>query len=298
MNETYKTARLLLTGLQINDAEFISTLVNTSEWIEFIGDRNIRSKADAEVYIHQLISNPNTHFWVVKTQDQFNPIGVITFIKRDYLTHADIGFAFLPTYTKQGYAYEATMAVLKNLIKNPIHTQILATTIKTNVNSIRLLEKLGLRFSEEIVLENELLLVYAITVDKLLIDQLTTSFFSIFDNTNQQKPDWNSIHTLCLPETIIIKKNKDTEEIYNLTTFIEPRKKILSDGTLTDFEEYELNEETTIVGNIAQRFSKFQKKGYHNGAAFKGNGNKFLQYIKTNNGWKINAVIWEDEPGD
>lgn len=295
MKETYSTSRLFLTELHINDAEFISTLVNTPEWIKFIGDRNIRTKADAEVYIHQLISNPNTHFWVVKTQDQLIPIGVVTYIKRDYLAHADIGFAFLPNYTKQGYAYEATLAVLTDLITDPTQTQILATTIKTNVNSIRLLEKLGLQFSEEIERENELLQVYAITVDKLHIDQLTTSFFSIFTNTNQQEPNWSSIHALCLPETIIIKKNQDLEEVYNLTTFITPRKKILSDGTLTEFEEYELDEDTTIIGNIAQRISKFQKKGYHNGSYFKENGTKFLQYIKTNNGWKINAVVWEDE---
>jgi RimJ/RimL family protein N-acetyltransferase len=295
MQHTYNTHRLLLNEINLDDAEFISELVNTPEWIKFIGDRNIRSTADANEYIQKIISNPNTNFWIVRTQDQQIPIGIVTFIKRDYLDHYDIGFAFLAKHTKKGYAHEASIAVLNDAIKNSNHKQILATTVKENTNSIQLLEKLGLRFYKEIQNENELLLVYSITADKLLIDQLTETFFNIFTNSNQQQPNWNTIYTICIPETMIIKKNSDNEDVYNLNTFIEPRKKILSDGTLTEFMEYETSEETRIVGRIAQRFSRFQKKGYHNGTYFEGNGNKLFQYVKTNNGWKISSVIWEDD---
>ncbi len=131
--------------------------------------------------------------------------------------------------------------------------------------------------------------------DKLLIDQLTKTFFSVFTNAHQQQPDWKLIHTLCLPETIIVKMTGTTEAIYDLQSFIEPRRKILSDGTLTEFEESEIFEETRIVGHIAQRYSKYQKSGYLNGNHFQEYGSKFFQFIKTINGWKINAVIWEDD---
>jgi RimJ/RimL family protein N-acetyltransferase len=295
MQHAYSTHRLLLNEINLDDAEFILELVNTPEWIKFIGDRNIRSIAEANEYIQKIISNPNTNFWVVQIQDQQTPIGIITFIKRDYLDHHDIGFAFLAKYTKKGYAHEASIAVLNDAVKNANHKQILATTVKENTNSIQLLEKLGLRFYKEIQNENQLLQVYSITADKLLIDQLTEFFFNIFTNSNQQQPNWNTIHTICLAETMIIKKNSDNEEVYNLNTFIEPRKKILSDGTLTEFMEYETSEETRVVGSISQRFSRFQKKGYHNGTYFEGNGNKLFQYVKTNNGWKISSVIWEDD---
>ncbi|UWX61430.1 hypothetical protein N0B40_03920 [Chryseobacterium oranimense] len=131
--------------------------------------------------------------------------------------------------------------------------------------------------------------------DHFLLNQLTKSFFNLFSNTNGKKPGFENIDDICLKETIIIKKDKDNEEIYNLDSFITPRKRILTDGTLTEFEEYEVAEETKIVNNIAQRSSKYQKRGYLNGNYFEGNGNKFFQYIKTVNGWKINSVIWEDE---
>ncbi|MEO5783046.1 MAG: hypothetical protein ABIQ07_07240, partial [Ginsengibacter sp.] len=81
-------------------------------------------------------------------------------------------------------------------------------------------------------------------LDKQSIDKVVEIFFSIFNNTDQKKPDWYIIHAICLPETIIIKKTGLAEEVYNLQTFIDPRKKLLSDGTLTDFEEMETAEET------------------------------------------------------
>ncbi|MEP6794973.1 MAG: DUF4440 domain-containing protein [Saprospiraceae bacterium] len=137
--------------------------------------------------------------------------------------------------------------------------------------------------------------MHTVSPDKLLLDQLTETFFSIFTNTHQQQPDWNLIHTLCLPETIIIKKSSTAEIVYDLQSFIEPRRIILSDGTLTEFEESEIHEETKIIGHIAQRYSKYQKSGYLNGIRFQEYGTKFFQFIKTSNGWKINSLIWEDD---
>jgi hypothetical protein len=131
--------------------------------------------------------------------------------------------------------------------------------------------------------------------DKLNIDKLTKEFFSIFTNTNHLQPDWEIIHKICLPETLIIKKGVSAETVYSLQTFIEPRKKILTDGTLTEFEESEISEETKIIGNIAQRFSHYQKSGYLNGSYFEEKGNKFFQFVRTDSGWKICALIWEDE---
>jgi hypothetical protein len=133
------------------------------------------------------------------------------------------------------------------------------------------------------------------SADKLEIDTITKMFFNIFNNTNNQQPNWAMIETICIWQTIIIKKTNTTEEVHTLSSFIEPRKKILSDVTLTNFKESEIYEATNIVGNIGQRFSTFEKSGYLNGVYFKANGNKFFQFIKTNTGWKINAVLWEDD---
>lgn len=131
--------------------------------------------------------------------------------------------------------------------------------------------------------------------EKSEINSVAKTFFAIFTNTGHNKPDWKAITDICIPETVIIKKDSANEVVYNLHSFIEPRKEILNNGTLTDFEESEIKEETKIIGNLAQRYSKYQKSGYLNGTYFKEYGNKLFQFIKTNNGWKINSLIWEDD---
>ncbi|HMK20454.1 MAG TPA: hypothetical protein VK492_19775 [Chitinophagaceae bacterium] len=131
--------------------------------------------------------------------------------------------------------------------------------------------------------------------DKIEINDLTKQFFNLFDNTDNKIPDWTIARKICIPEITIIKKTGLTEVVYNLTNFIEPRKAILSDGTLTNFQELELHEETQIIGHIAQRRSRYQKSGNLSGKLFTETGTKFFQFIKTKNGWRINSLVWEDD---
>jgi hypothetical protein len=131
--------------------------------------------------------------------------------------------------------------------------------------------------------------------DKLAIDKLTAAFFSVFTNTNGVQPSWEAIHNTCIPEVVIIKHSGQEHVVYNLNSFIEPRKKILSDGTLTEFSEKEVSEETVIIDHIAQRYSRYEKSGHLNGVHFHEYGNKLFQFIKTDVGWRISSVVWEDE---
>jgi [ribosomal protein S5]-alanine N-acetyltransferase len=161
MKGTYLTSRLLLNELLPDDHAFIRELVNMPEWIRFIGNRNVGTEEEARAYIQKILDNPNVRYRVARLKDAATSIGIITFIKREYLEHWDIGFAFLSAYGKQGYAYEAAAAVLEDVSHDAAHSKILATTIKENVSSIRLLEKLGLRFEREIKNADELLSVYS-----------------------------------------------------------------------------------------------------------------------------------------
>ena len=162
MQNNYKTERLLLRTMNTDDAAFIAELLNTAGWIKFIGDRNIRTSEDADNYIQKILTNPAISYRVVTLKEDETAIGVVTFIKRDYLDHHDIGFAFLPAYNKQGYAFEATKEVLNDLLNQHEHSTILATTIPENNSSIQLLKKLGFSFNKEITHESELLQVFSI----------------------------------------------------------------------------------------------------------------------------------------
>jgi [ribosomal protein S5]-alanine N-acetyltransferase len=163
MRESYQTDRLKLDLLSPADAVFILRLVNTEGWLKFIGDRNIHTTEDALNYIETTMANPKITYWVVRSAEENLSVGMVSFIKRDYLENHDIGFAFLPEFSGNGYAMEAAGTVLTDVLKDPDHQTILATTMKDNRNSIKLLEKLGFQFKKEIEPGGEKLLLYSVS---------------------------------------------------------------------------------------------------------------------------------------
>jgi ribosomal-protein-alanine N-acetyltransferase len=163
MVQRTETERLELQTLQAGDASFIQELVNSPGWLKFIGDRNVHSTEDALRYIERISNAPNITYWVVRTKADQRPIGIVTLIKRDYLAHFDIGFAFLPSSGGKGYAYEASAAILTLLQEDPAYQGMYAVTLPDNLKSIQLLTKLGFQFESEIEVNGDKLHVYALS---------------------------------------------------------------------------------------------------------------------------------------
>ncbi len=160
IQNTIITDRLILEEINPDDHDFLISILNSKGWIENIGDRNIHSVNDAIIFIRKILETENFYYWVVRTKEENTPVGITSFIKRSYLDHFDIGFAFLPFYQGRGYAHEASKAVLAMVSKLPEHNTVLATTRPSNNSSIKLLTKLGFRFEKEIEIETRKLHIY------------------------------------------------------------------------------------------------------------------------------------------
>ena len=154
------TERLNLNLLTLDDCDFVKRLVNTDGWIEFIGNRHVCTNDDAIAYVSKILNTENLFYWVVKLKDNSTPVGIMSLIKRSYLENFDIGFAFLPEFFGKGYACEAAKEVLSLTSKTPGYYPVLATTVPGNINSIKLLTKLGLHFEKEMEVEDEILHIY------------------------------------------------------------------------------------------------------------------------------------------
>lgn len=161
MQFRFSTERLLLEPITTGDHAFVAELVNTKGWLEFIGDRQVHSEEEAIRYIKKILNTPDLYYWVVRLKESNIPVGILSFLKRGYLDHFDIGFAFLPAYNGQGYAHEAAKEVLAVVSQDSKYTTILAVTLPHNHSSIKLLVKLGLHFEKEIVQQGEVLQVYS-----------------------------------------------------------------------------------------------------------------------------------------
>lgn len=148
-----ETERLLLRPFTFDDAPFVLTLLNEPSFIHFIGDKKVRTLEDARQYLRTgpmaCYEQNDFGLMLVEVKDSHTPIGMCGLLKRQELAHPDIGFAYVPDYWGQGFAFEAATAVLKDAGERLSQSQILAIVNPDNVASIKLLERLGLRFVRE-----------------------------------------------------------------------------------------------------------------------------------------------------
>ncbi|MBG6129758.1 RimJ/RimL family protein N-acetyltransferase [Aquimarina sp. EL_43] len=303
MRKILETERLSLREFNLEDSDFVLKLMNSPKWIEFIGDRNIKTNVEAEEYLKSnLIKSYKENgfgLWVVVLKETSVSIGMCGLVNRETLEDIDIGFAMLPEYLGFGYGYEianATMKYAKNTLRLD---KIVGITNPNNIASIKLLNKIGLRFVKTIELsEKDTVLFFSTptnTKEENELNKLTTRFFSLFTNAEGKTPNVEEIENIFISNGIIINNTHGVPEIYDLNEFISPRKKMLSDGTLTDFRESEILHRTEIYGNVAQRFSFYKKSGKLNGVYFESRGMKTIQFIKKGLDWKMSSVAWSDE---
>lgn len=142
-----RTARLTIRELDEADAAFLLELLNEPGFINFIGDRGVRTIEDALAYLHNgpqaMIAQHGYGLWRVALPDSDEPIGICGILKRDTLPNPDLGYALLSRHEGHGYALEAAAATLRAAREHFGIGRVLAITHPGNAGSIRLLRKLG-----------------------------------------------------------------------------------------------------------------------------------------------------------
>ncbi|HET9095936.1 MAG TPA: N-acetyltransferase [Candidatus Baltobacteraceae bacterium] len=131
--------------------------------------------------------------------------------------------------------------------------------------------------------------------DKEAIDALTAAFFAAFTARDRNAPKIDSLYDLFFPQAIIVQNLEGAGEVLDVPGFVEPRRAILTGGSMEAFREWEISETTDIFGHIAQRFSRYEKTWTSGGKACRGAGAKCLQFVRTAGGWKISALAWDDD---
>lgn len=154
-----ETERLILRRLTTADGQFILTLLNEPSFLRYIGDKKVRTLEDAAQYIvNGPVASYERHGFglgMVELRESHTPIGMCGLLKRDELPDPDIGFAFLPDFWNKGFAFEAAAAVLEDARERLGLERILAITTPDNESSIKLLQKLGLKFERAIKMSED-----------------------------------------------------------------------------------------------------------------------------------------------
>jgi hypothetical protein len=130
---------------------------------------------------------------------------------------------------------------------------------------------------------------------KAAIDQVVSTFFSAFNNKDNHVADLECLNEIFTINGCLSKTCGEPVSTSTLVDFVAARHLLLNGGYLQQFSEREIWERTDIFGSVAHRLCVYEKSGILHGNFFETMGMKSIQLLRTEHGWKISSVAWDDE---
>jgi RimJ/RimL family protein N-acetyltransferase len=166
-----ETARLVLRRVTLGDAGLMLAIWNDPAFIRHVGDRGIRTLADAQVALKdgafQLYEDYGYGPYVMSLKKKDVQIGICGLFRRENLDDPDIGFAVLPDFCGSGFASEAAHAVVAHARDDLGIKCLTAIVSPENSASIGLIKKIGLTFDRGITMpgDDEEISLYSMRLD-------------------------------------------------------------------------------------------------------------------------------------
>ena len=158
------TNRLHLRDLEPSDAASLYALNSDPEVIRFTGDKPFASAQAAEAFLvdydHYRIHGFGR--WAVIRNADRRFIGFCGLRRDETNGEVDLGFRFFAEYWSQGYATEAGLAALSLGFEEYGLERIVGRSMRENLPSVSVLQKLGMEFCEVREESGLLWLIYAI----------------------------------------------------------------------------------------------------------------------------------------
>lgn len=145
-----ETPRMHLRELNLADAAFILELLSDPDFLVHVGDRGVHSLDAARRYVTEGPGSSYMRFGfglnAMELKDTGTAVGLCGLLRRDSHPDVEIGFALLPCARRKGLALEAAAATLSWGFDCLGLDRIVALTAPENLASMRILERIGLRF--------------------------------------------------------------------------------------------------------------------------------------------------------
>ncbi|MGG5578033.1 GNAT family N-acetyltransferase [Myroides sp. C15-4] len=164
MKKILETPRLFLRELEIADAPSLFALNANPNVIRYTGNTAFTSIEEARIFLENYSDYRENGYgrWAVIHKDSERFLGWCG-LKFDVETQqTDIGFRFFEEDWGKGYATESAQACLKVGFETFQLKEIVGRAMKANTASIRVLEKLGLHYVEDMVLDQQEAVLYKI----------------------------------------------------------------------------------------------------------------------------------------
>jgi len=150
-----ETERTLLREFRLEDAEAVLKFNVNTEVTRYTGDAGmIKTLDDAKRVIQSIWLKEYQEYgygrWAVVDKASGDVVGFCGFKYFPSLGMPDIGYRFLPEYWGKGLATETAFACVDFAKQNLAFTRYFADVMPDNIASKRVIEKLGLTYSETI----------------------------------------------------------------------------------------------------------------------------------------------------
>ncbi|MFY0608310.1 MAG: GNAT family N-acetyltransferase [Cyclobacteriaceae bacterium] len=146
-----ETERLLLREITLEDTVHMLRLHADEEVQKYTGESVIESMSEMRSAIQTRISDYKKYGygrWAVVLKDGMHFVGWAGLAYLPEFDEIDLGYRFLPQFWGNGLATEASQAILTFGFEKLKLTRIIAMAMKDNVASIRVMEKVGMKYEK------------------------------------------------------------------------------------------------------------------------------------------------------
>lgn len=146
---TLRTERLTLRPFATDDVDSLHELWTDPDVRRYLWDDVTISREKARDTVHDAIASAESGglgLWVVLESGSDAPAGFCGLIQREGEEHPELMYGLAPRCWHRGFATEASRAVLDYAFEVLACERVRAATDPPNVASVRVMERLGMRF--------------------------------------------------------------------------------------------------------------------------------------------------------
>jgi len=167
MEVIFETPRLFLRRFTEEDANLIYALNSDPEIVKYVHEPVLENETQAkEILINSILPQYKLNLgrWAIHTKSDYSFIGWcgLKYIKETGIT--DLGYRLMKTAWGKGYATEAAQYTLIYGLRDLKINLITGMAHIENIASLRVLEKIGMKFSRREIVEGQPVKVYTLSL--------------------------------------------------------------------------------------------------------------------------------------
>lgn len=154
---TFETPRLILSQFTVSDAPLILSLNSDPEIVKYVHEPTLKTIEEAETILNDIILpqyKNNLGRWAIHIKDGMEFIGWCGLKYRPELDEIDLGYRLMQKAWGKGFATEAAKHSLDYGFMSLLLTEITGRAHIENIASYKVLEKIGMEFIGEGIVDD------------------------------------------------------------------------------------------------------------------------------------------------